>query len=397
MKIVEDNQLITSTLVNDQDVKTVIVKSIGELEQYKNQYDLTPMQKQVDFFPCYQYDWIMCLWRYYLSSPANLRFIFIFNCEKLVAIAPLQLHVKGFGLFSTRTLCFFAQLNENALLENTSGVFFIHPSVNNREIIDIFMDTIFHELAPDWDHLCLNMVSENLDYTDILKNRLMHSNQEVDTYITKHLSSWENTLAKFSKKEFKTLSRRMKKLEQSGMEFQYTIHQAINETLFDEICDLHTRRQNEIEEISNTVRNKFLDRQNDLSKQIYKLFNHLSYSGQLRIYCLHIDNKLCAFDIVINNDTDSSVSWCNSFSSDFSSYSPANLLSMFMYQSEFENFSIKRINLLSGHTRAKAAFSTHSYENNSFYAVNQHWHSRIRRTVWKLSKSIVNVLRKVRK
>ena len=377
--------------MNDADTRVEVVVSLEQLKLHKVAYQQLIDEINSINVLVYTLDWLETMYPIYNNLGSSLYFLLIWQEESLIGVAPFQLEKKSLSRGGLRRIYFLGDIEGN--LNNYLGDFLI-PNKNNIAIcIKALKHHLYVDGRGDWDYIELEYFSEKSIAFQVFDKNFSEANKKLcgmKTFVIEEQDGFSKYKENIKKKLLKELRRRERKLREENNNVQIACVSEISGEILCKIKNLHSKRQKYLIKRGDS-RHRLFDNKTE-SKLFEMLLGMASAKGLLRCYYISVGEELVAF--VINFcDKNGVLLYLSAFDDQYSQYSPARLVRMFLFESELDKYGVNYINMLPGETKIKNDFSTNKINNWNFIIINNNFLSYGRYYIWKLAQLVKKTIK----
>lgn len=359
--------------------RCILLQSVADLDAHAAAYDALVDDQPGQRPPLLARRWISSLRDAYLQRGASLFFLALMQGERMVALLPLVLRSVPRRLPLVRKLQFFGQEAEALALVNFCADMVVRRDEDPVAALEEFRSFLFGQAANRWDLMELHRFCSTSSYRDDFERvfGLRGVESLLPGYALDLPSRVEDIGLHQSKNSARALKRRLNRLRDSGLLFEFELRSCIDDSLFAEIAALHSDRQNTLAARGRAGRDALFERQL-LRAGLQSALRGAAAAGRLRIYTLRIGGELASVQILFGHRGEA-CAWLTAMNSRMERFSPSRLLLAEANRIEVERFGTRIVDHMPGFTVLKEEITNRRYTCADYDAVNiSSWTSRVR-------------------
>ncbi len=340
--------------MNDSQARLETIRSLSEFKAHEQAYrefsSLLPASKRLGF----NFDWVVAHHALFTRGNTEMFFIFLWSENKIMAIAPFQREIKDAKKLYFKRLQFWG--SGPSFSHNNPPDFLLRPEADPHFCVDRLINYLYTDLVKDWDEMYFTSLVLKNSLINLIKDRFRKrvvESQGHNTYQFHAPGTIDDLVKGESRRKIKKARENMAKDFNS---FSFNCYNTMTDSVFDEITDLHTNRQ----EVVNSVRTgRDYIFQDPMERDAIRAGIQVAEdNGGLRLYTLEIDNKIVSFLLCYYCEK-----WTQAFITAFDiqyrRYQASRSLWSYAYTMEREEFNSDCVDLGLGSNQFKVTFSNY--------------------------------------
>ena len=353
------------------ELRCLLLESQKAIAEHGEAYDALISRQSGQRPPILRRSWMAGLWPAYVRQGSSLFFIAVMRGQAMVALMPLVCRTAPGRLPLVRKLQFFGQEAGALALVNFCADIPVCPQENPLESMQAIREFLFTRLPDRWDVIELRGFFHDSPCRAAFEQVFCAQAGELSLpgFAADLPAEAESLSACFSKSTTRTLKKRLRRLHESGLHFEFSVFTRMDEDLFGEIASLHSSRQTELAMRGRKGRDSVFDHPSLKAGLLLALVAQADV-GALRIYMLRIEGNLAAVQLLFGHGAEA-CAWLTAMDSRYESFSPSRLLLDEMNRNEILLYGTRAIDHMPGATPFKQEMTNRRYDTMNYEVVNR--------------------------
>jgi len=344
-----------------------IIKSIKQLEKYRDSYDQFIASSADNEYQYYAYGYLASL-ADFLQRNTQICIILVFRDGRLSAVAPFHIRKRHYIYLSNRYLQLLGAGTHP--LASKYGAIIYAQNIDRAAVDKVIFNSLYSDKMPGWDEIQLDNLKS--DSATVPLSRYFNYSQSAITSCYRTPTNYtENDFlyAFFKRKSRYKLTRAKKALYNDYKKVEFIKSLTFDNDTFESIARIHSQRQkykcenSEFKDYYSLFDDKF-DR-----NSLLKLTQWLAEHNRLSLYLLKADDNIIAFLYCIDFNRISNAILM-AFDVNYQEYSPSKLLALYAIEACNKDKSCEQIDFLEDNNLFKQQFCPVEIKRSSFHAIN---------------------------
>lgn len=365
-----------------------IIRSLEEFKKHEYAYrDFSqhlPPNKRLGF----NFDWVIAHYPLYTRGNIKMLFVFLWLGDNIVGLAPFQLEKKGVKQLYLKRLQFWG--SGPSFSHNEPPDFLFRSEADANQYLSQLTQALYTDLAKEWDEIFFKSLMLKNSFINQIKENMKHAiieEQGYNTYQFHAPGTIDDLIKGESRRKIKKARENMGKDFES---FSFNCYNTITDEIFEELCDLHTNRQ-EVVNSQRSGRDSIF--QDPLERQaIRDAIKCAEKNNGFRLYTLEIEEKIVSFLLCYCCEKWNQA-FITAFDIKYRRYQASRALWSYAYTTEREEFNSDIVDLGLGSNQFKITFSNYKEPLYTLREINSSIVSKFKYGAVNLLKTIKRMVR----